>query len=60
MKPLHTHPDGFTITYTHGCLVVIDDMGLEIHVPIGPQGLVDLGADLIALAAEVGEACNGK
>ena len=56
MKPLYTHPHGFSIAYSAGHLVVIDDMGLEIHLTIGPIGLADIGADLIALAADLGEA----
>ncbi len=54
---LYQHPHGFTVTHDgNGHLVIVDDMGLEIHMPIGPLGLADLGADLIGLAAEVGEA----
>lgn len=60
MKPLYKHPDGFSVHHTDGVLVIIDDTGLEIHMPIGPLGLADIGADLIALAAEVGEDCYGK
>jgi hypothetical protein len=52
---IYSHPDGFTINHADGKLAIIDDMGLEIHMPIGPLGLANLGADLIALATEIGE-----
>ena len=50
---LYAHPDGFSVHHTDGVLVIIDDMGLEIHMPIGPVGIKELAHRLLALADEM-------
>jgi len=46
---LYPHPDGFSIAYSAGHLIVVDDMGVEIHVPIGQSGLLELGSKLAGI-----------
>ena len=54
MKVLYTHPEGFTVTHDGDKhLIIIDDMGLEIHLPIGSLGLREVGQKLLALGAEL-------
>jgi hypothetical protein len=46
---LYDHPDGFVIGHAESHLIIIDDMGVEIHLPIGPRGLTELGLKMMAV-----------
>lgn len=46
---LYEHPDGYVIGYADRHLIVSDETGPEIHVPIGQSGLIELGSKLIAI-----------
>jgi hypothetical protein len=43
------HPDGYTVGYSDGHLICIDDSDTSVCIPIGPMGLIDLGLKLGAL-----------
>ncbi|MGB4060998.1 MAG: hypothetical protein WBK26_12360 [Burkholderiaceae bacterium] len=46
---LYEHPDGYTVGYTDNRLFVVDDNGLEVRIPIGPRGLIELGLKMMAV-----------
>lgn len=46
---LYDHPDGYVIGYADRHLIVIDGNGLEVHIPIGPKGLIELGLKMNAV-----------
>ena len=51
-RTVYSHPDGFTLAFNDNTLIATDDNGKTVSLPIGPLGLVELGNDLLALAAE--------
>ena len=54
MKRVYSHPDGFTLAFTESALIATDDEGKCVLLPIGPpHGLLELAAELLALADEV-------
>lgn len=50
---LYEHPDGYAIGYADRHLIIIDDNGLEVHIPIGPHGLVELGLKFMSVGVTV-------
>ena len=54
-RTVYSHPDGFTLAFNDSTLIATDDKGKTVSLPIGPLGLVELGNDLLALAAEQDE-----
>ena len=50
---IYAHPDGHEITVGYGLLTACTSDGTAVSLPIGPDGLRDLAAKLLALAAEV-------
>ncbi len=50
---IYAHPDGHEITVGYGLLTACTSDGTAISLPIGPDGLRDVAAKLLALAAEV-------
>ena len=51
-RTVYSHPDGFTLAFNDNTLIATDDNGKTVSLPIGRLGLVELGNDLLALAAE--------
>ena len=50
---IYAHPDGHEITVGNGLLTACTSDGTAVSLPIGPDGLRDLAAKLLALADEV-------
>ena len=50
---IYAHPDGHEITVGYGLLTTCTSDGTAVSLPIGPDGLRDLAAKLLALADEV-------
>lgn len=50
---IYAHPDGHEITVGYGLLTACTSDGTAVSLPIGPDGLRDLAAKLLALADEV-------
>ena len=50
MAPVYQHPDGHEITVGAGLLTACTSEGTAISLPIGPDGLRDVAAKLLALA----------
>ena len=50
---IYTHPDGHEITVGDGLLTACTSDGFALSMPIGPAGLRDVAAKLLALADEV-------
>jgi hypothetical protein len=50
---IYAHPDGHGITVGYGLLTACTSDGTAVSLPIGPDGLRDLAAKLLALADEV-------
>ena len=53
MAPVYQHPDGHEITVGDGLLTACTSDGFALSMPIGPDGLRDVAAKLLALADEV-------
>jgi len=53
MAPVYTHPDGHEITVGAGLLTACTSEGTAVSLPIGPAGLRDVAAKLLALADEM-------
>ena len=51
---VYRHPDGPALTYSAGELVATDETGNTVRLPIGPVGLLELAAELTALANDSG------
>ncbi len=51
---VYRHPDGPTLSYSASELVATDDNGNTVHLPIGPDGLQELAAELVTLANDSG------
>ena len=47
---IYTHPDGHEIAVGHGLLTTCTSDGFALSMPIGPDGLRDVAAKLLALA----------
>lgn len=47
---IYTHPDGHEITVGDGLLTACTSEGTAVSLPIGPAGLRDVAAKLLALA----------
>lgn len=47
---IYTHPDGHEIAVGHGLLTACTSEGTAVSLPIGPAGLRDVAAKLLALA----------
>lgn len=47
---IYTHPDGHEITVGDGLLTACTSDGFALSMPIGPAGLRDVAAKLLALA----------
>ena len=50
MAPVYQHPDGHEITVGAGLLTACTSEGTAVSLPIGPDGLRDVAAKLLALA----------
>ena len=50
---VYTHPDGHEITACYGLLTACTSEGTAVSLPIGPDGLRDVAAKLLALADEM-------
>ena len=50
MAPVYQHPDGHEITVGDGLLTACTSEGTAVSLPIGPDGLRDVAAKLLALA----------
>ena len=50
---IYAHPDGHELTVGHGLLTACTSEGTAVSLPIGPAGLRDVAAKLLALADEV-------
>ena len=50
MAPVYQHPDGHEITVGAGLLTACTSGGTAVSLPIGPDGLRDVAAKLLALA----------
>ena len=50
MAPVYQHPDGHEITVSYGLLTACTSEGTAVSLPIGPDGLRDVAAKLLALA----------
>ncbi len=50
---IYAHPDGHEIAVGHGLLTACTSEGTAVSLPIGTDGLRDVAAKLLALAAEV-------
>ena len=50
---IYAPPDGHEITVGYGLLIACISDGTAVSLPIGPDGLRDLAAKLLALADEV-------
>ena len=50
MAPVYQHPDGHEITVGAGLLTACTSEGTAVSLPIGPDGLRDVAARLLALA----------
>lgn len=50
MPPVYQHPDGHEITVSYGLLTACTSEGTAVSLPIGPDGLRDVAAKLLALA----------
>ena len=48
--PVYQHPDGHEITVGAGLLTACTSEGTAVSLPIGPDGLRDVAAKLLALA----------
>ena len=48
--PIYQHPDGHEITVSYGLLTACTSEGTAVSLPIGPDGLRDVAAKLLALA----------
>ena len=46
---IYTHPDGHEITVGDGLLTACTSEGTAVSLPIGPAGLRDVAAKLLAL-----------
>ena len=53
MAPVYQHPDGHEITVGAGLLTACTSEGTAVSLPIGPDGLRDVAAKLLAAADEV-------
>ena len=49
---IYAHPDGHEITVGYGLLTACTSDGFALSMPIGPDGLRDVAAKLLALADE--------
>ena len=47
---IYRHPDGPTLTYSASELIATDENGNRVCLPIGPIGMLELAAELVALA----------
>lgn len=52
MTALYQHPEGHEIGFAAGQLVVATEGGTVVGIPIGPDGMVALAQELLALASE--------
>ena len=50
LTPYYQHPDGHEITVGAGLLTACTSEGTAVSLPIGPDGLRDVAAKLLALA----------
>jgi hypothetical protein len=50
--PIYNHPDGPKLEYTSSELTATDEDGNTVVLPIGPIGLLELAAELVAIANE--------
>ena len=51
---IYRHPDGPALTYSASELIATDENGNSVCLPIGPIGLLELAAELVALANDGG------
>ena len=51
---IYRHPDGPALTYSASELIATDENWNSVSLPIGPQGLLELAAELVALANDGG------
>ena len=50
---IYAHPDGHEITVGYGLLTACTSEGTAVSLPIGPAGLRDVAAKLLAAADEM-------
>ncbi len=50
---IYAHPDGHEITVGYGLLTACTSEGTAVSLPIGPDGLRDVAAKLLAAADEM-------
>ena len=53
-RTVYSHPDGFTLTFNDHTLIATNDDGNTVFLPIGPQGLVELAAELDTIGNDAG------
>ena len=53
-RTVYNHPDGFTLAFNDNALTATDDDGKTVSLPIGPLGLLELAAELVAIANDSG------
>ena len=51
---VYEHPDGFTLAFNDNVLTATDDEDNTVCLPIGPQGLVELAAELDTIGNDAG------
>ena len=51
--PVYQHPDGHEITIGAGLLTACTSEGTAVSLPIGPAGLRDVAAKLLAAADDM-------
>lgn len=49
-RTVYSHPDGFTLAFNDNVLTATDDDDKSVSLPIGPLGLLELAAELVAIA----------
>ena len=53
-RTVYSHPDGFTLAFNDNVLTATDDEDNTVCLPIGPQGLVELAAELDTIGNDAG------
>ena len=51
---IYAHPDGPALTYSASELIATDENGNSVRLPIGLLGMLELAAELVALANDSG------
>ena len=53
-RTVYNHPDGFKLAFNDNVLTATDDDGKTVSLPIGPLGMLELAAELVAIANDAG------